>query len=169
MNWESVSFWIEGHPGLASWVQAIGSIVAILIAVWISNTDSRIRKAAEKHARRSAIIRCQWVLANSGDVVERITKSLVSAELTESIAMANIARLDTLHNEIRELVYGPGIDSDIFGVVLNARLGVDRLRYQLQEWLGASEKFSYEAKSLKYHFSSIDNALAKLDKMAGDF
>jgi hypothetical protein len=165
MSWEVISTWIESHPGLASWVQAFGSVAAILIAVWISNTESRIRKAAEKHARKSAIIRCQWVLANSGDIVGKITKSLIGTELTESAAIANIARLDALHNEIRELAYGPGMDADIFAVVLNARFGVDRLRYKLQEWLDASDKFSYEEKSLKSHFFSIDNALSELGKM----
>ena len=165
MSWEVVFVWIEGHPGLASWVQAFGSVAAILIAVWISNTESRIRKAAEKHARKSAITRCQWVLANCGDIVERITKSLVGTELTESFVRANIARLDTLHDEIRELAYGPGMDADIFAAVLNARLGMDRLRYKLQEWLDASDRPSYGEKLLQSHFHSIDEALTKLDKL----
>jgi uncharacterized membrane protein len=45
MNWECVSYWIEHHPGLASWVQAVGSIGAILVAVWImSKQHSRQAK-----------------------------------------------------------------------------------------------------------------------------
>jgi len=166
MSWEFLSGWIEAHPGLASWVQAFGSIAAILIAVWVSRADSRSRKTAEKHARRSAIVRCQWVLANSGDVVEKIAKSLAGSDLTASVVIANIGRLDTLHDEIRQLAYGPGMDSDIFGVVLGARLGVDQLRHKLQDWLDSSDKRSYDTKSLKSHFSSIDYALAKLEKMA---
>lgn len=33
MCWEVVSCWIESHPGLASWVQAVGSITAVGIAM----------------------------------------------------------------------------------------------------------------------------------------
>ena len=166
MSWGVVLDWIEGHPGLASWVQAFGSIAAILIAVWVSRADSRFRKTAEKHARRSAIVRCQWVLANSGDVVEKIAKSLAGGSITAPLAIANIGRLAILHDEIRQLAYGPGMDADIFGVVLGARLGVDQLRHKLQDWLDSSDKVSYDTESLKYHFSSIDYALTKLEKMA---
>jgi hypothetical protein len=165
MSWEVVSCWIEGHPGLASWVQAFGSIAAILIAVWVSSADSRARKKAEKNARKSALIRCKWVLANAGDVVEKITKSLTGCALTDSLAIGYVGRLGTLHDEIRELAYGPGMESDIFGVVLGARLGVDQLRHKLQEWLDASDKISFNNESLRSHFSSIDYAIAALEKM----
>lgn len=41
MNWESISYWIEHHPGLASWVQAVGSILAILVAVRVASSQKR--------------------------------------------------------------------------------------------------------------------------------
>lgn len=51
MSWESMLFWIEHHPGLASWVQAVGSIGAILGAFAISAAQSRRH---EKLLRREA-------------------------------------------------------------------------------------------------------------------
>lgn len=33
MNWEVISCWIESHPGLASWVQAVGAIAALIVAI----------------------------------------------------------------------------------------------------------------------------------------
>jgi hypothetical protein len=41
MSWELISCWIEAHPGLASWVQAIGSIAALGLAVWIPANQRR--------------------------------------------------------------------------------------------------------------------------------
>ena len=52
MNWEAVFRWIETHPGLASWVQAVGSTAALGIAIWISSSQRRDQlKAAEKAAK----------------------------------------------------------------------------------------------------------------------
>jgi hypothetical protein len=49
MSWECVSYWIEHHSGLASWVQAIGSIAAILAAFNIGN--QQIKSQNKQRAR----------------------------------------------------------------------------------------------------------------------
>ena len=41
MSWESISFWIEHHPGLASWVQAIGSLLALAVAISVARRQGR--------------------------------------------------------------------------------------------------------------------------------
>jgi hypothetical protein len=52
MSWESVAYWIEHHPGLASWVQAFGSIAAIGIAIWVAASQRKAQlKMTEKMAR----------------------------------------------------------------------------------------------------------------------
>ncbi|MBJ2241980.1 hypothetical protein [Pseudomonas sp. MF6768] len=165
MSWEVISCWIESHPSLASWVQAVGSIAAILVAIWISSSDSRFRKRSEKYARRDAIVRCKWVLSNSGDIVEKIAKSLSDSRPSHRLIKIDIARLERLHGEIRELTFGPGMDSDIFGVVLGARLGVDRLSHKMQEILDLEDGVLFSLESLKDHFSCIDNAIENLNNM----
>ena len=45
MSWDCVSYWIEHHPGLASWVQAIGSILAIVGAVAVSRSQAATQNA----------------------------------------------------------------------------------------------------------------------------
>ena len=52
MSWEVVSCWIESHPGLASWVQAIGSIAAIAAAGFFPFIHER---AKEKQTRRNTL------------------------------------------------------------------------------------------------------------------
>jgi len=40
--------WIEAHQGAAAWVQALGAILAIGVALWISRRDTRRRRQAER-------------------------------------------------------------------------------------------------------------------------
>lgn len=54
MSWEGVLLWIEHHPGLASWVQAVGSIGAIFGAFAISSGQERRQS---RLAKRSSIDR----------------------------------------------------------------------------------------------------------------
>ncbi|OCX17288.1 hypothetical protein [Pseudomonas graminis] len=54
MSWDCISAWIEHHPGLASWVQALGSIAALGLAVWIPASQRRYefrRNAAQERDR----------------------------------------------------------------------------------------------------------------------
>jgi len=52
MSWECISYWIEGHPGLASWVQAIGSIAAIIAAIVIAGAQSRRMEAQAQESNK---------------------------------------------------------------------------------------------------------------------
>lgn len=47
MSSASIFLWIEQHPGLASWVQAVGSIIALIFAVWL---PAHARSADKKKA-----------------------------------------------------------------------------------------------------------------------
>lgn len=48
MGLECVSGWIECHPGTASWVQALGAIAALGIAIWIASSQRRAQLKADK-------------------------------------------------------------------------------------------------------------------------
>lgn len=49
MALESFLIWVEAHPGLASWLQAVGAIVSIIAAFMVSTSQQRAStKAAEK-------------------------------------------------------------------------------------------------------------------------
>lgn len=49
-EWAGFVSWVELHPGLASWVQAFGSIAAILVAIWIASSQARNQTKREKAA-----------------------------------------------------------------------------------------------------------------------
>jgi hypothetical protein len=58
-----ILFWIEAHPGLAAWIQALGSILAVLGAYWLGGRQSKAALSnsmrmhdVERDQRRQAIV-----------------------------------------------------------------------------------------------------------------
>lgn len=80
MDFESISFWIEHHPGMASWVQAVGSILAILAAGWFPFAHERAR---EKRQRASVLKSLLHLSKSLTDLQIRLLKSLSSDEWSE--------------------------------------------------------------------------------------
>jgi hypothetical protein len=48
--------WIEAHPGLAAWVQAIGAILAIIVAFLVVFLQQRLERRAAASERRARAI-----------------------------------------------------------------------------------------------------------------
>ncbi len=46
--------WIEKHPGLAGWVQGIGSLIAIIAAVWVARWQAKRESKLRQTAQRAA-------------------------------------------------------------------------------------------------------------------
>ncbi len=73
MSWECVSYWIEHHPGLASWVQAIGSILAIVAAGLFPFAHERSR---ERRLRRNTLLSLLYLSRSLRDLQVKIMESL---------------------------------------------------------------------------------------------
>jgi hypothetical protein len=44
--------WIEHHPGLAAWLQAIGAIIAVAVAIWVPARQHSVARADAEMERR---------------------------------------------------------------------------------------------------------------------
>ncbi|WP_143516701.1 MULTISPECIES: hypothetical protein [Pseudomonas] len=117
MSWECISYWIESHPGLASWVQAFGSIGAIFVAIWVSGGDRRHRAKVEKAARRDAIDRA----ISASEHARKITKNnhdFFSCTRPPSGEVPRyLAVIDHAAARIRDVSASPGVDSEVLGHV----------------------------------------------------
>ncbi|MBU9153178.1 hypothetical protein KTD28_00985 [Burkholderia gladioli] len=72
--------WIEHHPGMASWVQAVGSIIALVIAIGVPAWQSaNARKSARKEAAERFRAVAQ-VVQLAFDSIDDIVKALRSAD-----------------------------------------------------------------------------------------
>lgn len=87
MSWECVSYWIEQHPGLASWVQAVGSIASIwgAFAVGRSQQKAQMRVAAQAAQDKSdsmkAVVESATLFVTTlGDFVQKKPATIVFKE-----------------------------------------------------------------------------------------
>ena len=72
MSWECFFYWVEHHPGLASWVQAIGSIAAIVAAALIASRQSRRELLRAERADSVALEALIALASRSAHAVKRL-------------------------------------------------------------------------------------------------
>lgn len=93
--------WIEGHPGLAAWVQAIGTIAAVAFAVWLPMRDRRSAEKTAEVAARTPIMAAMvatteaWNFLRSGSASFE-TKQKIAANLSAAHERLNGFALHTL-------------------------------------------------------------------------
>ncbi|MEE1866898.1 hypothetical protein [Pseudomonas auratipiscis] len=124
MSWECISYWIEHHPGLASWVQAVGSIAAILAAIWIASRDSRIRRNAEAESRKNALVRAEAAVKEATLRVRLaidVLKDSVPPFQTEVISIG----LSQSLQHLTEVVSSDGVNSAIHTQLFLTRVAVE--------------------------------------------
>jgi hypothetical protein len=77
--WERLVTAADGHEGLAAWVQAAGTIAALAVAVWLSNSQSnRTRDDAQKarfDRTRTLSFRLLPIVQDIASGIERVKKS----------------------------------------------------------------------------------------------
>lgn len=127
MSWECISYWVEHHPGLASWVQAVGAIISIWGAFEISRRQQNAQlKKAEKEIRdRSHRLRSTYV---------SLTKSQASyldglcKVLDNTLAGTDGSGIRDYLSSGHGLLWGPHIDAlKEFSIVELEQMGVDSL------------------------------------------
>lgn len=129
MSWEVVSCWIESHPGLASWVQAFGSIAAILAAIWIAGRDSRVRRQADDESKKSALWRAYTAV---DDTVRRVGNAVQTAELKslEQHAMDMLnSDLRQAQQHLKEAMTEPGLSPKVYSELFATRTSVEDVSY----------------------------------------
>lgn len=78
MSWEVVSCWIESHPGLASWVQAFGSIAALGIAIWVASSQRRAQMKADREKSKLMLSLVKTLAARSRRAMEFGSKERIN-------------------------------------------------------------------------------------------
>ncbi|QJI38262.1 hypothetical protein [Pseudomonas sp. ADAK13] len=125
MSWEAVSCWIESHPGLASWVQAAGSIAAIFVAILIASRDSRIRRRDGFEMRRGALVRAIAVLNDSTERVRSVHELFESSKTDAELVAAMSGDLVLCQQNIKQVLASQNFDADIYTQVFLAGTGVE--------------------------------------------
>jgi len=140
----------------ASWTQAVGSIAAILSAVWISGRDTRERRKSESEAMQGALSRAYTTV---DDTVRRVEAALRSAEerlLYESTFAYINNDLTQALQHLKEVISSPGVDSKIFDQLFLARTSVEDLSIALTLLVQATDRESYSLVSAR---NAVDGVL----------
>ena len=75
MSWEVISCWVELHPGLASWVQAVGAIGVLIVAIVFPILHQRY---LEKRARANSSRALRDILLILDDSVSVLLSALLA-------------------------------------------------------------------------------------------
>lgn len=144
MEFADVLCWIEKHPGLASWVQAVGAIAALGLALWIPSRQ-RLADRKEGEKKRRAIllvflVECEWVIA---------------------ITQKASATMDVRKKLIRDLLAGirlviePDTNPDSAADCLRLKYNFEGLLWELEESKIETEKW----------VEFTDRTLARISRM----
>ncbi|QBX41398.1 hypothetical protein E4T63_12695 [Pseudomonas fluorescens] len=163
MSWDSVSYWIEHHPGLASWVQAVGSIAAIMAAIWIASRDSRMRRIAEAESEKNAVIRAEAVVKEAAlrvrlaiDVHEGLTppqKEMISTGLNQSL------------QHLTEVISSNGVKSVVYTQLFLTRVAVEDVALLVSAITPEDSWSEYSLQSVQKRLDGIESAHSALVAM----
>lgn len=167
MSWECISFWIEHHPGLASWVQAVGSIGAILAAIWISGGERRQRAKVDKAARRDAIARAVDSSEHAKKIVQNNVEFFTCNHLPRSEMPRYLAVVEHALVRVKEVSAGPGIDSEIVGHLYEVSNALVDVKGLIEKCVNSIEaRPMLEISYLKSNVERIDKSINGLQSIA---
>jgi hypothetical protein len=157
-----LSTWIEAHPGAAAWVQAVGSLVAIGIAIWVPAWQ---RRTARRDARdeRLAKARSLLMLIGADLIALRVEVDAMNETLSSPPPAGPYRPVVTLANQLafnvprmlRERIDSLYLFGEPAGLTLQ----------QLVSTAMQSEKLVQEVKSIVLQSPEI--SIADVHKMLG--
>ena len=166
MGWESVMCWVEAHPGLASWVQAFGSIAAILVAIFLSGRESRYRMRVERQARKDAIERAYLVAENCRSRVIQALETWKNGLQTRGLQGAVMASLNQALFPLRAFETGSGADAEICGHIVSVRHAVEGVLNEFNQVFEGIERPELTLSPIHGYQAAITEAVSKLKSMS---
>ena len=180
MSWESVSFWIEHHPGLASWVQAVGSIVAIWGAFQISNMQLKKQNLHKEEESRTQAWAYFAVVKSAVDNAISLFDSADEATsyghfksnwdlhhshmIESSLAALKLIPPHALGSYDLVMAYN-GVMANMAGILIDVRAGLDADEARSKEYMFFRGELSMRRFNIGSYWEKFGNSF--LDKHDG--
>ncbi|WP_460139705.1 hypothetical protein [Pseudomonas sp. S2_E01] len=180
MSWENISFWIEHHPGLASWVQALGSIAAIWGAFQISNMqvkkqslhkekDTRIQAWAYFAVAKSAVDNAISLFDSADEAISyghfKLNWDLHHSHMIES-SLASLKLIPPHALGSYDLVIAfNGLMANMSGILIDVKQGLDPEEIQSKQYMFFRGELSMRRFNIGSYWEKFGNAF--LDKHDG--
>jgi hypothetical protein len=152
----SILLWIEQHPGLASWVQAVGSILAIVVAIAVANNQFRSAVKRDRDAWATRLKSIAVILRNMYDLQDDPHSDQRTRSLRKAFTLFQTTSLAVSKIPLEDL------SSEQFAITLMAALdNISALQKFLEGALSGemSDKELREFKELVDRFSEYDGQL----------
>ncbi|WP_155766714.1 hypothetical protein [Pseudomonas putida] len=164
MSLESILNWIESHPGLASWVQAVGSIAAIVAAIWIASRDSRMRRKAEAESRKNALARAEAVVS---EATLRVVAAIdVLKEIIPQFQIDVISKgLSQSLQHLTEVILSEGVDAETHTQLFTTRIAVEDVAHFVHMITPEKNWTASTRLSVQKRLAQIESAHAALVSM----
>jgi len=147
MGWECVLSWVEHHPGVASWVQAVGSVGAIGIAIWIASSQRRSQVRSEKEKAKLVLDLIKTVAGRADRAVsnESVSSMTLNAHMNLITGLcATLEKIDLL-NLPAENMLEPTCNLRDAMRALEAGMREAQRQQYLPTWLGMGEAILWKA------------------------
>ena len=164
MSWDVILRWIEAHPGLSSWIQAIGSIAAIVVAIVLSGRESRYRLKMEKVARTNDLQRAISVIQRAKIKLEETRRAMQGGLLTRAAIQIMIGSVNEALAPVRSMESSV-TEPDIGNLLGDARHAVERTGQRLRMDSENLENELFYSAPLQDGISSLGEVLALLEAM----
>jgi len=165
MSWQVFLAWIESHPGLSSWVQAFGSIAAILVAVFIAGRDARLRRKAENDSRRAAIDRAIIAVNDAGMRVAGALNTIDGVGVRRDVMGLIASDLAQSEQHLKEVLSIQGVDSAIYSQIFKARVSVETAAHNFYVLRSAVDPEDFDLQTAKSALQDITSAYDALELM----
>ena len=137
--------WVEAHPALAGWFQAIGSIAAIVVALMVPYVQHQVQQRRERRRVAHAIVH---LAHQAGSILGQLVK--IAASPTQLEGMHRLQAfpeemLDTVIDDLDRLPVQQFDDYDALGAVIALRGQMQRARGTLTAALAAQDVDGWEA------------------------
>lgn len=166
MNWEIVSCWIESHPGLASWVQAVGSIAAIGVAIWVSGSERRYQAKIERLARKNSIDRA----ISAAEQALKVAKSNLDYFTCDSVYRGDVSKfravIDRASTQVASATEAPSLGNDVLGHLFEVTHALVDIQSLLDEFVSIHNRQSSISRTyLKDNVARIAKAIEGLESI----
>lgn len=121
IRWAATLSWLGGPVGLAGWVQAVGSIAAVLGALWIALNANAIQRQRDAEARSAVTMAAYMMIYGVQNTASKSVQSLREAVTAEFWKLEGGTFMQDLYDQMNRLPIHETADPMTMGAFENAR------------------------------------------------
>lgn len=121
VHWAATLAWLGGPLGLASWVQAIGSVAAVAGALWIALNANAVQRRRDAEARTAVITAAYMMIHGVQNIAAKSGASLKRDETVAFWKLEGGGFIQDLYDQMNRLPIHESGDLMVMGAFENAR------------------------------------------------